>query len=421
MRMERSFAALLLALAIPAGGCGSAKIDHGNTGNGPTTTPTGSGGSGGSGSGGNGSGGSGGTAPCTPGDQNTDADGDGYTPAQGDCNDCDPTVNPGAIEVAANGQDDDCNGQVDEAAATCDSANGGMNDAASFAQAMELCDPRFLKNAPSPAPRTRARASSPRSSAPWSRRSAGANMAYISTGLAVDESSSGFVEPQDGHGSREHRHQSAAEPGRRVELRPGAARSPTSTTTPRWSSRSRRRPTRSRSRSTSTSSRRSIRSSSAPSSTTSSSWSCSRRRPTRSRRTSRSTPARTRSPSTAASSPSATRQHAADEALHQPPSTDNEGTGFDDKQGSQPTGGSTGWLTTTAPVARRRGHHAALRHLRRGRQHLRLVGADRQLPVGRDVGHRADDGTDRQADALDSRARGQPHCPDSARPIIDGR
>jgi hypothetical protein len=42
-----------------------------------------------------------------------DADGDGYTPSEGDCNDLQATVNPGATEVA-NGIDDNCDGVIDE-------------------------------------------------------------------------------------------------------------------------------------------------------------------------------------------------------------------------------------------------------------------------------------------------------------------
>jgi hypothetical protein len=42
-----------------------------------------------------------------------DDDGDGYTPADGDCDDSDPEVHPGQIE-ACNGVDDNCNDLVDE-------------------------------------------------------------------------------------------------------------------------------------------------------------------------------------------------------------------------------------------------------------------------------------------------------------------
>ena len=50
-----------------------------------------------------------------------DEDGDGYVPTnscgfgqQGDCNDNDATVNPGAVEIAGNGVDNNCNGNDDE-------------------------------------------------------------------------------------------------------------------------------------------------------------------------------------------------------------------------------------------------------------------------------------------------------------------
>lgn len=43
----------------------------------------------------------------------TDEDGDGVTLEEGDCDDADPTVYPGARDVCANGVDDDCDGTVD--------------------------------------------------------------------------------------------------------------------------------------------------------------------------------------------------------------------------------------------------------------------------------------------------------------------
>jgi hypothetical protein len=42
-----------------------------------------------------------------------DDDGDLFTENQGDCDDSDPAVFPGAVEVV-NGVDDDCNGLVDD-------------------------------------------------------------------------------------------------------------------------------------------------------------------------------------------------------------------------------------------------------------------------------------------------------------------
>jgi hypothetical protein len=70
-----------------------------------------------------------GNAPCMSG-ANDDKDGDGWTVAEGDCNDCDPNANPGAIEVVVttpdmNGQipppaDEDCDGTADNVAPPCD-------------------------------------------------------------------------------------------------------------------------------------------------------------------------------------------------------------------------------------------------------------------------------------------------------------
>ena len=47
-------------------------------------------------------------------DEGFDADADGFTVCGGDCNDADATVNPAATEVCADGIDNDCDGLIDE-------------------------------------------------------------------------------------------------------------------------------------------------------------------------------------------------------------------------------------------------------------------------------------------------------------------
>lgn len=54
-----------------------------------------------------------GTAPTDPG-ANVDGDRDGYTPAQGDCDDTEREVNPGQEEICADQIDNDCNGLFDD-------------------------------------------------------------------------------------------------------------------------------------------------------------------------------------------------------------------------------------------------------------------------------------------------------------------
>jgi hypothetical protein len=74
-----------------------------------------------------------------------DGDGDGFTGANGDCNDCDGNVNPGAIEVIdpdpmKEKADEDCDMVPDNVAPTCDDGLALEDfDAMNGARAIELC------------------------------------------------------------------------------------------------------------------------------------------------------------------------------------------------------------------------------------------------------------------------------------------
>jgi len=77
--------------------------------------------------------------PCdnTP---DMDGDGDGWTGAQGDCNDCTELMNPGAYDYAGNNIDEDCNGGVDDTVTVCDGSLAiDSNDPLDGARAMDLC------------------------------------------------------------------------------------------------------------------------------------------------------------------------------------------------------------------------------------------------------------------------------------------
>jgi hypothetical protein len=87
---------------------------------------------------------SGDAGPCTylPTDT-TDHDGDGWSSADGDCNDCNKFINPGAYDIPADGIDEDCDGTADNEPTGCDSTVGVSSPATTLgtegAKAMDLC------------------------------------------------------------------------------------------------------------------------------------------------------------------------------------------------------------------------------------------------------------------------------------------
>jgi hypothetical protein len=158
-----SFIGLGVVLAI-GGACSSGAPAQGFATPDDADSGAMSGSSSGSGSSGSGSGSSSGSVPilgtgqpdgggtssggtCTVTNPNGDMDMDGWSPNQGDCNDCDPNVNPGAIDVlhqndggAPTWGDEDCSGVPGDNAKPCDMgltlADVDPNDAA---KAIELC------------------------------------------------------------------------------------------------------------------------------------------------------------------------------------------------------------------------------------------------------------------------------------------
>jgi len=69
-----------------------------------------------------------------------DDDGDGYTEAEGDCDDCRKAINPGAYDYAGNNIDEDCSGVADDEPTSCDvGAALDDEDARAAVQALGLC------------------------------------------------------------------------------------------------------------------------------------------------------------------------------------------------------------------------------------------------------------------------------------------
>lgn len=111
-----------------AGGTGSVGQGGAGGSQSSTSTGTGEGGELGFDAGNQGSGGEGGgIIDCDPKGPDDDIDLDGFTEAEGDCNDCDKNRNPNAVEVPTDpgkdAYDENCDGNIDEAPpAPCDDA-----------------------------------------------------------------------------------------------------------------------------------------------------------------------------------------------------------------------------------------------------------------------------------------------------------
>jgi len=133
-------------------------FDEGDGGAGGDGTTSGNGaGQGGAGQGGDGVGGcfgidcttssAGSGTPVCDTDPNLDDDGDGFSEAAGDCNDCDANVSPQSVEVVGDvndpmyvAADENCNGTADEPTETCDQILAvDSSDPFDAARAVELC------------------------------------------------------------------------------------------------------------------------------------------------------------------------------------------------------------------------------------------------------------------------------------------
>src|SRR5262249_34300490 len=77
--------------------------------------------------------------PTCPHHDGTDHDGDGLSSNDGDCNDCDKNINPGAFDVPGNGKDDDCSGAKDDDSPCDTGLTLTSTDAFEAAKALGLC------------------------------------------------------------------------------------------------------------------------------------------------------------------------------------------------------------------------------------------------------------------------------------------
>jgi hypothetical protein len=68
-----------------------------------------------------------------------DVDGDGQSPATGDCRECDPGISAGAYDLPGDHIDQNCDGTADNEVTTCDASLAAGGDAWAHAKALGLC------------------------------------------------------------------------------------------------------------------------------------------------------------------------------------------------------------------------------------------------------------------------------------------
>ena len=152
---------------------------------------------------------------------------------QGDCNDCDPGMNPGAIEIGGNGQTTTMQRQIDDNNRVRRRLGGQQGPERARARDRE-CDTRFFKGAMMAGP-SDMQARNVLANFGILKPKVGANFALLRAASPSTRWAPASSIRSRAPTSAQHRHQPLAEPGGRHELRAKSCeRSDECTTTPSW-------------------------------------------------------------------------------------------------------------------------------------------------------------------------------------------